>query len=255
MQLAGLSYMSAPQATGHPLGLPGAPDKTPSVTKVQPILDARRPETQLGTDTPPSAFWKLAQGRPDPATHNPPPSIMQIKISQMLQDQVMAPKSEEPVKEDTAETDSLNAAEQQATVPSPKTEEQPVAALVALEDAERAGEDAVALALGEEPTDEEAPKVEIIGPGSAKRGSGETSPATTFTVTGIGAPQPGTQSSALAQGDATSATTRTRAAATPERAPMTMPVRAEPAAQSQSAPAAYEEAATISRRDMLSTLT
>jgi hypothetical protein len=79
--------MSAPQVTGHPFGLPAPKEPVADVQKVQPILDARHPETQLGNQNPPSEFWRLVQGEPDPLTHEGPPSIMQIKISQMLNDQ------------------------------------------------------------------------------------------------------------------------------------------------------------------------
>lgn len=87
MQLSGLSFTSAPQVMGQTRGLPAVEDKTVDVQKIKPILDARQPETQLGSPQPPSSFWNTAQGKPDPRNHNAPPSIMQIKISQMLNDQ------------------------------------------------------------------------------------------------------------------------------------------------------------------------
>ncbi len=97
MQLSGPVSLSAPQITGHPHGLPGTTEDLAPSQKVQPILDARRPETQLGNHTPPQAFWHKAQGEPHPQTHDGPPSIMQIKISQMLNEQAsMLAKADAP---------------------------------------------------------------------------------------------------------------------------------------------------------------
>ncbi|WP_425074956.1 hypothetical protein [Sagittula sp. S175] len=196
MQLAGLSYLSAPQVTGHPLGLPGAPVKKPSIPEVQPILDSRRPETQLGSGSP-RTFYYAVQGEVDPVKHNPPPSIMQIKISQMLQDQALGTGSDEkvPAPEKVANTDGSARA---ATI--------------------TAEEDGDAMT----PADETSPALEEIKAEAASK------PATP-----------------------------TRAEPVPERAPMSMPIKAEtPKEQAPAsvanAPAAYEEAASISRKDLLS---
>lgn len=205
MQLAGLSYLSAPQVTGHPLGLPGAPDRKTSVTEVQPILDARRPETQLGRGSP-RTFYYAVQNKPDPATHNPPPSIMQIKISQILQDQALGTKDAEPK-------------------PEPET--------------------------GAQKTSDPAKEAREAKSG----GEAQQNPqARTEPATG----QTSTQTDAQAK-QQEPAKAKPKAEPVPDRAPMMMPVKAELPADrkpkpTSTAPAAYEEAASISRKDVLSTL-
>ncbi|SNT33725.1 hypothetical protein [Antarctobacter heliothermus] len=76
--------LTAPQATGHPQGLPGEQKESHAQTKVQPIADARNPEARLNDGLAPTKFWRAANGQPDPSTNAPPPSIMQITISQLL---------------------------------------------------------------------------------------------------------------------------------------------------------------------------
>ncbi len=73
----------APQATGHPLSLPRDPHPPPPGTRVSPLRAA--PDTSLQAQTP-ETFWRRMSGLPDPETHVAPPSIMQIRIEQMLQD-------------------------------------------------------------------------------------------------------------------------------------------------------------------------
>lgn len=97
MQIAGLSLWSAPQATGHLPGVPGdQTDATPPARKVHPISASRNPEAALTwARTPPTQFWRTAIGAPDPAAQTAPPSIMQIKISQMLDAQASALQDQE----------------------------------------------------------------------------------------------------------------------------------------------------------------
>lgn len=189
MQIAGLSYSSAPQTMAQTIGLPGAGDNKHSVTEIQPILDARRPETKLGSADSPLAFWNAVRGEPDPETHTPPPSIMQIKISQILQDQALGQTDE--ATEDVATHENTGQS-----------------------DAIDKNEDAARTRLSEDT--EDAPE-----------------------------PTKGTQK-------------EYKADATPERVPMIMPLKlpqASPSEQTGNAtnvPAAYEEAANISRKDLLS---
>ena len=102
MQMTGISSAVAPLATGHPLGLPASPPSSAVETKVQPIAQ----QAQTGTDPdpggePPSSFWRGLTGLPDPAKHVAPPSIMQIRIAALLQEQAeqlvsLAPDAPEP---------------------------------------------------------------------------------------------------------------------------------------------------------------
>lgn len=88
MQMTGVSSAVAPLATGHPLGLPASPAGPAVETKVQPIAQ----QSRTGTDPdpggePPSNFWRGLTGLPDPSKHVAPPSIMQIRIAALLQEQ------------------------------------------------------------------------------------------------------------------------------------------------------------------------
>lgn len=87
MQVTKPPTLTAPQVTGHPQGLPGdrpAPDEQ---TKVKPIADARNPDARLNDGVAPTKFWSAANGKPDPDANTAPPSIMQITISRMLDEQ------------------------------------------------------------------------------------------------------------------------------------------------------------------------
>ena len=95
MQLTGVPQVVAPLATGHPLGLPGAPVRTAEETKVQPVKEQSTTDTDHGADhgtdgQPPTGFWRSLTGLPDPANHVAPPSIMQIRISALLEEQAEA---------------------------------------------------------------------------------------------------------------------------------------------------------------------
>lgn len=81
----------APQATDHPLALPRTPQTPPPSVRVTP--------PRASTDTsflpqPPDGFWRRMNGDPDPENHLAPPSIMQIKIEQMLEDMRETPPTE-----------------------------------------------------------------------------------------------------------------------------------------------------------------
>ncbi len=87
MQLTGPSLWIAPLATGHPHGLPGAKRQEKPTTKVQPLDQARNPDAALTRGQTPGNFWKAVNGEPIPDDHVAPPTIMQLKISQMLDEQ------------------------------------------------------------------------------------------------------------------------------------------------------------------------
>ncbi|EPX85611.1 hypothetical protein [Salipiger mucosus] len=92
----------APLATGHPLGLPATQERTSPATRVQPAAREAAADNNPGTGgQPPGAARRDASGDPDPEPHSAPPSIMQIKITAMLEEQAEALRGTAP---DTAET-------------------------------------------------------------------------------------------------------------------------------------------------------
>ncbi|MGP6088283.1 hypothetical protein [Antarctobacter jejuensis] len=97
MQFLVPPLLSAPQVTGHPQGLPrGRPDPLEQ-TRVKPISDARDPEARMKEGQSPTQFWSAVNGEPDPDNHTAPPSIMQITISRMLDEQISSHKAEAEV--------------------------------------------------------------------------------------------------------------------------------------------------------------
>lgn len=75
----------APLATGHPLGLPGAQKQPTPQQRVQPVSQSGSSATSADREHP--VILPERKDDPNPATHVAPPSIMQIKISQMLYEQ------------------------------------------------------------------------------------------------------------------------------------------------------------------------
>lgn len=102
MHIAGPNSWLAPLATGHPLGLPAAPRKPAPHLRVTPPPQFQK-SSGFDQGQSPAAFWRASAGTPNPDTHIAPPSIMQIKISQMLDTQARAqqdraaPAGPEPV--------------------------------------------------------------------------------------------------------------------------------------------------------------
>lgn len=78
MQFTGVSQAVAPLATGHPQGLPAAPDGPPAETRVQPVSEQAKAGT--GSNDDPGS-------QRNPKAHTAPPSIVQIKISALLEQQ------------------------------------------------------------------------------------------------------------------------------------------------------------------------
>lgn len=120
MQVSGVSNLGAPQGSDLPPGLPG--DKAESIGPAQvlrPIVGARDADTQR-SEGPPARFWRTLNGGVDPSTHIAPPSMMQIKITQMLDEQAVA-LSEAPEAEDFAQPEASKA---DATWPNPASDEE-----------------------------------------------------------------------------------------------------------------------------------
>ena len=120
MQISGIPTWLAPVTTGHPLGLPEANRQAQEAPRVKPIQKRGDPDAALAEGRPPAQFWRGTRGEPDPADHVAPPSIMQIRISRMLDEQASqnlqaaAPGQEVP-QQAQSETD--------ATEPRPEPEQ------------------------------------------------------------------------------------------------------------------------------------
>jgi hypothetical protein len=77
---------TAPLATGHPHGLPEPRRSERPQTRVLPIGLTRDPDAAMTRGQPPASFWRAVSGEPDPDQASPP-SIMQIRITQLLEAQ------------------------------------------------------------------------------------------------------------------------------------------------------------------------
>lgn len=100
MHFAGPTSWIAPLATGHPLGLPALSKQPQSQQKVQPPNASRGMGRMMSDGQPPPQPGNPRRELPDPATHVAPPTIMQLKISQILDDQALkireAPEEAQP---------------------------------------------------------------------------------------------------------------------------------------------------------------
>lgn len=86
MQFPSLSQFLAPLATGHPQGLPAVQNEPARVSRVQPVKEQASTGTQAGTDQDPSSEFRQMVAKQS-SQRISPPSVMQIRIAQMLQDQ------------------------------------------------------------------------------------------------------------------------------------------------------------------------
>ncbi|MCR8550141.1 hypothetical protein M4578_20145 [Salipiger sp. P9] len=111
-------------ATGHPLGLPAVPDGPPTETKVQPVSEQAKTGADAGpSGQTPARFWRGLSGQPDPARHVAPPSIVQIKISAILEKQAekLLNDAHKAVFQDSADADRTPPAD---TAPPPSASEE-----------------------------------------------------------------------------------------------------------------------------------
>ncbi|SDY41210.1 hypothetical protein SAMN05444340_107137 [Citreimonas salinaria] len=111
MQFSITTLSMAPMITGHPLGLPEAKRATKSPYEIKPIAKRGDIDSAIADARTPAEFRRAVSGRPtdDQAA---PPSMLQIRISQLLAEEIAPP---EPGKDDTAET-----REQPAVAPAPR---------------------------------------------------------------------------------------------------------------------------------------
>ncbi|MFZ5964927.1 hypothetical protein ACOXXX_18435 [Thalassococcus sp. BH17M4-6] len=86
MQISGTPPWAAPHSTGHPLGLPAAPDRPQSDTRIAAARDAAAAGSDPGQQRP---FAHPTPQKAD-APKTAPPSIMQLRITSHLQEQAQA---------------------------------------------------------------------------------------------------------------------------------------------------------------------
>jgi hypothetical protein len=93
MQIAGFTWFHAPLVTGHPLGLPQTRPATAPVLRVTPVTgsDSARHRTEAAP-----VIWHPVKGAQDQCRHTPPPSIVQIRISRILNDQASGSATTDP---------------------------------------------------------------------------------------------------------------------------------------------------------------
>ncbi|WP_146585611.1 hypothetical protein [Puniceibacterium confluentis] len=84
MQFSVLPPWAAPLSTGHPFGLPDVNSRTKSVTHVPAVTQQSFGDTGSTQEKSPTRFWKPVGGKGDDQHHVAPPSIIQLKISEML---------------------------------------------------------------------------------------------------------------------------------------------------------------------------
>lgn len=112
MQFTGVSQSVAPLATGHPLSLPASPIKAAPETRVQPVSKQAKTGAEAGQDGQDRpAAQRQPGGDTVPVDRAAPPSIMQLKISALLQEQ--AEKLMDEAKRRTAQQDPEEARDTQ----------------------------------------------------------------------------------------------------------------------------------------------
>lgn len=65
-------------------------DYKPPTLRDMPLADGRDVRAVMNFGHPPAMFWRAARGEPDPLLHEAPPSIVQLKITQVLDAQAAA---------------------------------------------------------------------------------------------------------------------------------------------------------------------
>lgn len=95
MQPIGMIATHAPLATGHPFGLPEAKGEAPKATRIQPVVDLQKKDDMQSDRHVPQLPWFGSKDDKEPVERPAPPSLMQIKITQMLNEQAreIAPQS------------------------------------------------------------------------------------------------------------------------------------------------------------------
>ena len=124
MYFSVLPNWAAPVTTGHPFGLPESGMRTRSTARVPVVSEQSSSDTGFMQEKSPTRYWRAAGETPEPENHCPPPSILQLKISAMLDEQAEAqtrahPGTEQGDQAPDASMDPVSTA--QAERESPRT--------------------------------------------------------------------------------------------------------------------------------------
>ncbi len=87
MQFSVLPNWAAPLSTGHSFGLPETGVQVKSVTRVAAVSKQSFSDTGMMQEKSPPPFSRPATGQRGASTNVAPPSIMQLKISELLNTQ------------------------------------------------------------------------------------------------------------------------------------------------------------------------
>ncbi|MDJ0823657.1 MAG: hypothetical protein QNJ09_17840 [Paracoccaceae bacterium] len=112
MQVFANHMWVSPQTTDHRLGLPSLTRFNQPKERVEPIDTKSKDRLDVGTRNERAPQQTRRDGSPDPETHVAPPSIMQLKIAAMLEDQASAKREAEA--EMPSDTDSAAQPEAEA---------------------------------------------------------------------------------------------------------------------------------------------
>lgn len=105
MQFSITTLAMAPMITGHPLGLPEAKRSTKSPFEIKPISKRGDIDTAIADARTPAEFRRAVSGRPH-ADQAAPPSMLQIRISQLLAEETKPSQPSEDPAEAADDTDT-----------------------------------------------------------------------------------------------------------------------------------------------------
>ncbi|WP_375258493.1 hypothetical protein [Citreimonas sp.] len=100
MQFSITTLSMAPMITGHPLGLPEGKRTTKSPLEIKPITKRGDVDTAVANARTPAEFRRAVSGKPE-HDRAAPPSMLQIRISQLLAEEIAPPQPGE-VRENAA---------------------------------------------------------------------------------------------------------------------------------------------------------
>lgn len=129
MKIPALAVAVAPLSLGSATGgQENDPTATSDPKRITPITKRGEPNVDMRLGMTPESFWRTAAaGAPDPANHTAPPSVMQIRISQLLDAQAsrLEEKTEEAIRAALAkiEAETKSKADAHNPQPGPRADE------------------------------------------------------------------------------------------------------------------------------------